>query len=194
MRLLAASVALSVFALSFFAAPQAALARKPADVFKGQIVLSKWPFPTRFKSDKQFISHMKKVNTTTFEFNDEGEIQVELMAFFKKMEKGREFTARLFETTSGQKFILDFPIYPAQDQNRILASGTTLKRDQILADSKDDLVQPPARQYLLVISRTAKSPVLAETKFVIKQSKAEKEAIQRKLDAQKAAVEKAMAE
>lgn len=189
MRLLAAFVALSVFAL-----PQAALARKPADVFKGQIVLAKWPFPTSFKSDRQFISHMKKVNTKTFEFNEDGEIQIELMAFFKKTEKGREFLARLFEITDGQKFILDFPIYPAQDKNRILASGTMLKRDLVLGDAKDDLVQPPARKYLLVISRTAKSPVLAETKFVIKQSKAEKAAIQQKLDEQKAAAQKAMAE
>ena len=189
MRLLAAFVA-----LSFFAAPQAAEARKPADVFKGKIVLSKWPFPTSFKSDRQFIKHMKRVNTKTFEYDDEGQVQIELMAFFRRTQKGREFTARLFETTSGQKFLFDFPIYPAQDKNRILASGTTLKRAEMLGDEKDALVQPKARSYLLVISKTANSKVLAETKFVIKQSKAEKAKIKQQLDAQKAAAEKAMAE
>ncbi len=188
MRRLAALIFLTLLAVP------AAHARKPADVFKGKIVTSAHAFPARFKSDKQFIQHMKKVDKKTFEYSDEGRLSLEFMAFFRRTETGREFTGRLFEITDGQRFLFDFPIYPAQDKNRILAGGTVLRRDELLGEAKDDLNQPEQRKYLLIISRTANSPVLAETKFVINKSAAERAAEKARLEAQKAAAQKLMQE
>ena len=69
------------------------LARSPNRVFKGKIILSKRPFPFRFKSDKALIRHMKRVNSKSFRYDEEGNINIEFMAFFARPQSGSQFSA-----------------------------------------------------------------------------------------------------
>ncbi|MCA9537953.1 MAG: hypothetical protein KC620_03645 [Myxococcales bacterium] len=137
-------------------------ARNPADAFKGRIVLSTKPFPARFSSDARFISHMKSVDTKHFAFagtEEEEGVNVEFMAFFARPYTATEFTGTIYDTTEGQRMVTSFPVYPNQRETRILASF--MKLDKASFPDED-------RQYLFVITHNTR--VIAETKFVIKES------------------------
>lgn len=169
---------------SFVLGPSLGWANKPANTFKGKVVLSPMPFPTSFKSDAAFIAHMKKVQKTHFEYGESGKIDLELMAFFAQEQVGSEFTCRILDVTEEPTTVLDFPIYPADKKNRILASGTTLYRDKL----------PPERNYHLVVSKTYNGPVLAEVRFSITKSAAEKAADKAKAKAELEEARRLMAE
>ena len=162
----------------------AAHAQKPADVFKGKVVLAATPFPTGFKSDKAFVAHMKKVDRKVFEYDETGKFDLELMAFFAKPQTNSQFTCRILDITEGATTVADFPIYPAQKETRILASGASINREKF----------PPDRRYHLVISGTYNGPVLAEARFTIAKSAADKAADKAQRQAEIEASNKAMAE
>lgn len=161
-----------LFCALFLVAPTAGHAKKPADKFKGQIILSDKPFPASFRSDARFISHMKKVNTKSFRLGEEGKVDVEFMAFFSRPYKVTEFTAKVYEITDGVRpqVIYSFPINPnpGQGGQRILASYTTLRRDTF-DDERD-------RKYRMVISVGYQGSPIAKTDFVIKARPMEKAA------------------
>lgn len=159
-------------------------AKKPADVFKGQVILATTPFPMSFKSDTAFVAHMKKAHKNTFEYDETGTFDVELMAFFAKPHASSQFTCRILDITEGANTVADFPIYPAQKETRILASGTTFNKDKF----------PPDRRYHLVIASTYNGPVLAEVKFTIAKSAADKAADKAQRQAEIEASNKLMAE
>ncbi len=149
-------------ALCLFAAD--AEARKPADVFKGKIIMSTKPFPARFGSDRRFVSHMRKVDTDTFTYADEAEsLNIEFMAFFRRAYGGTEFPAMVYDITEGRRKVATFPIYPdpTQKSTRILASYARLTKDQFPDES---------RKYEMVITSGGK--IIAKTKFSIKESAA----------------------
>lgn len=139
------------------AAP-AAHAKKPADKFAGKIILSTKPFPTSFKNDAAFIAHMKKVDTKGFKYGDKDTISVELMAFFARPYNSTEFTVTIYDVTEGRTTAATFPIYPAQKNTRILASGMTLDRATFGEE----------RAFLVTITAAYGGPIIAETKFSIK--------------------------
>jgi hypothetical protein len=94
------------------------------------------------------------------------------------------FTCRILDITEGATTVTDFPIYPGQKETRILASSTTFNKDKF----------PPDRRYHLVISSTYNGPVLAEAKFTIAKSAADKAADKAQRQAEIEASNKLMAE
>lgn len=147
-------------AMLFFAAD--AQAKKPADVFKGKIVLSDKPFPARFSSDSRFISHMKKVDDHSYTYPDEQDwLDIEFMAFFARAHGGTSFPATIYDVTQGRRQVESFPIYPmpGQKSTRILASNMRLRKDKF----------PDAdRKYELIV--TSGGRIVAKTSFTIKES------------------------
>ncbi len=135
-----------------------ALARSPNRVFKGKIILSKKPFPFRFKSDKALIRHMKRVDSKSFRYDEEGNIHIEFMAFFARPHRSSQFNAAIYDVTERRRLVSTFPVYPNQKMTKILASDVVLDKETF----------PEERHYLLVISRQYNSPILAESKFAIK--------------------------
>lgn len=147
-------------ALCLFAAE--AHARKPADVFKGKIVMSSKPFPARFSSDANFVSHMKKTDTKSFTYAaDADAINIEFMAFFARAYGGTNFPAMVYDVTEGRRQVASFPIYPDPNQKttRILASYARLTKDQFPDET---------RKYEMVV--TSGGRVIAKTSFVIRES------------------------
>ena len=141
-----------------------AQARKPADAFKGKIILSTKAFPRSFSSDRKFIKHMKKVNTKTFSYADGADsISIEFMAFFRRAYGGTEFPAMIYDVTEGKRHVTSFPIYPAPNQKktRILASYAQLSKDQFPDET---------RRYELVV--TSGGRIISKAKFTIKESQA----------------------
>ncbi len=149
-------------ALCLFAAD--AYAKKPANVFKGKIIMSTTPFPARFSSDKRFISHMRKVDTKTFTYAEDAEsINIEFMAFFRRPYGGTEFPAMVYDVTETRRQVATFPIYPdpTQKSTRILASYARLSKEQFPDET---------RKYEMVITSGGK--IIAKTKFTIRESAA----------------------
>jgi hypothetical protein len=185
--------ALTAAALLAFA-PGSAIAKKPTKVFKGQIILAKWPFPMGFKSDKAFVKHMKRVNTKVFEYDEDGKVEINLMAFFKKARPDRAYSCRVIDTTEGQKALEPRTIdaMPNQKKTQILASGVTLYRDDLPWGDYEQ------RTFVMVITTPYDNHVLAETKFAIHKTKAEKQAERaaatQRIEAQKKEAERLMNE
>ncbi len=138
-------------------------ARKPARVFGGKVILSKTPFPGAFKSDRAFIRHMKKVNVRKVSYPKSGTLNLEFMAFFRKAKRATEFIAIVYDLSDRGRQAISFPIMPNQRTTQILASGFTM--------TKKDF--PVEHKYRLVVSLGGR--ILAETKFAIKETKAERE-------------------
>ena len=139
-------------------------ARKPARVFAGKVILSKTPFPGAFKSDRAFIRHMKKVNTRKVFYPTSGPLNLEFMAFFGKAYRATEFVAIVYDLSDRGRQATSFPIMPNQRATQILASGFSMTKDNF----------PVEHQYRLVISLGGR--ILAETRFAIKETKAERAA------------------
>ena len=160
-----ALMALILSALSL--SPQVADARSPAKALKGRIILSTTPFPTRFKSDAAFIKHMKKVDTKAFNLEAGKPVDIELMAFFAKPIKATELTATVYDVTEEpQEMATTFPIYlQGRKAEQIVASNFRL----------DDQSFKLERRYLLVISTGYRGKILAQTKFSIKATAAQRQ-------------------
>ena len=146
----------------FFIAP--AHGRKPEDVFAGQIILSTKPFPYRFKSDRAFVRHMKKVRKKAVYYPASNEISLEFMAFFGRAYAATEYTCLVYNLTERNRMVTSFPIYPESRNNRILASGFKIKIDEF----------PEERHYQIVISLNGQP--IAQTKFAIKENTANRKA------------------
>ena len=143
-------------------APGLSGAKKPARAFAGKVILSKTPFPASFKSDKAFIRHMKRVHRSKISYPKKGPINLEFMAFFARKYQATEFVATIYDLTDRGRQITSFPIMPNQRVTQILASGFSVERDRF----------PTEHQYRLVISLGGR--VLAETRFAIKETAAER--------------------
>lgn len=145
-------------ALALLWTPNTAEARKPADVFKGRVILSTKPFPIRFKNDRAFIRHLKKVHKKRVNYGDKMAMHLELMAFFRKPYVATEFKGMIFDVTGKRTLINTFSIYPQQRRTRIMATDIELTKEEF----------PEERKYYLVV--TLGQTILAETKFTIKES------------------------
>jgi len=154
-RLWPLAAALCLFASDAYAA-------KPANVFKGKVIMSTTPFPARFSSDNRFVSHMRKVDTKSFTYADEADsINIEFMAFFRRAYGGTEFPAMIYDITQGRRQVATFPIYPdpTQKTTRILASYARLSKDQFPDET---------RKYEMVVTSGGK--IIAKTRFTITES------------------------
>jgi hypothetical protein len=153
---------LAVAALSFVAVtPTDADARKPADALGGRVILAKWPFPTRFKNDRAFIAHMKKVDNKRWMYAvGEDKIPVEFMVFLKRALNLRTLDVTIFDITDRRVPIENFPLDLRNPSDRVVASNFTLDRERYNVE----------RQYHLVVRTGYSGRVVAETKFAIKRN------------------------
>ena len=143
---------------------QPATGREPADVFGGKIIVSTQPFPSSFKSDRAFIRHMKKVKKKNLYYPAKNILNIEFMAFFGRTYAATEYTGLVYNVTERNKLVTSFPIYPSSRNNRILASGFRIEREEF----------PEERTYRLIVSLNGK--ILAETHFNLKENAANRKA------------------
>lgn len=137
--------------------------KKPEDVFKGDIVLSKKRFPRKFDSDKEFVKHMKKVDTKTFYANEDGEWKFRYMIFANKPVGTMTAEVSYYDITDGDAVKINtFSLYPSSEKDRIISGKATLTPD---GDFKGH------RKYRMIFSRGYGRKALASTDFVLYPSK-----------------------
>lgn len=159
--------ALTVAAAILFAGFGAALAVKPEKKFKGEIIISKKRFPSRFKSDSHFVRHMKKVETHELTAKGEKPWKFEYMAFLPRSVATLKAAVTYYDITNpGQKkYIATFAFYPNNRKDKIVAGHAELSAKKFEADKK----------YLMVFSRSYGQKALAKTKFVLRRKGQKKE-------------------
>ena len=137
-----------------------ALAIKPEKKFKGEIVISKKRFPSRFKSDRQFVRHMKKVNTHKLTAEGEDDWTFEYMAFLPDPIGTLKAAVTYYDITNPgkKKFINTFAFYPSDNKDKIVAGHAELSMKKFQANHK----------YLMVFSRGYGQKTLAKTRFVLR--------------------------
>ena len=113
--------------------------RKPQDVFKGKIVLSTKPFPSKFKNDASFIKYVKKVKKTEFyPEKEDGGWHVNYMAFFARPLQRRDYSVLFYDITdkSRPRFIMEGGSYPEKAGERIMVGEYELQRLNFEEDKK----------------------------------------------------------
>ncbi len=137
-----------------------AFAIKPARKFRGRIIISTKRFPSRFKSDHQFIHHMKKVNTHRLTAKGDKDWQFEYMAFLPSSVATLKAAVTYYDITNPghRKMINTFAFYPSDRKDKILAGHAELSPKRFQANHK----------YLMVFSRGYGRKILAKTKFILR--------------------------
>ncbi|MSP71830.1 MAG: hypothetical protein EXR76_06565 [Myxococcales bacterium] len=130
-----------------------------ADVLKGRIILAQRPFPTRFKSEAEMATFMKRTDMKGFKFGEGDKIPIEFMAFFAQPIAVTQLTGTVYDVTEGLEMKDTFPIYPGDRGTRVLASFMELRRETFEVE----------RRYKFVITTGFRGTVLAETDFAIKE-------------------------
>lgn len=151
-----------VFLVFLFASAQTAWAVKPEKKFKGDIIISTERFPSRFKSDAQFVRHMKKVNTHTLTAKGDESWEFEYMAFLPRPVSTLKAAVTYYDiTTKGtKKYVETFAFYPSDRSEQILAGHAELSASKFAPD----------RKYLMVFSLGYGQKELASTKFVLRRT------------------------
>ncbi len=135
------ALAFAVVAASWLALGSGvALASKVADYFKGHIIVSEKPFPSRFTSDAAFIAHMKKADKTELTCTKDGVWEFHYMAFFAKPLDDVQVSVNLYDLTDDGNFIMGADQYTSARGERILASYFKLTRDEIPSNHKINIV------------------------------------------------------
>lgn len=149
---------ISTLAVLLAFSPQA-LAKKPEKVFKGKIILSKSRFPSKFKTDKAFVKHMRKVDTKAIYPQADGTWSFEYMAFPRKKVGTIQAAVTFYDITGGRKKLVNtFSFYMRKPGDKILNGYASL------SESKNFKAN---RKYLMVFSRGYGQPALASTKFAL---------------------------
>lgn len=152
---LSALITLSVL----FSFSPVALAKSPDKVFKGQIVVSKSRFPSRFKTDADFIKHMKKVDTKVIYADENGEWSFEYMVFAKSAVGTVQASVTFYDVTDGSKKLINtFSFYTQDAKQKIVSGYASLSEGKNFA---------PNRKYLMVFSKGYGQPALASTEIVL---------------------------
>lgn len=149
-----------IFLGLLFVCVQTAWAVKPERKYKGDIIISTTRFPSRFKSDKQFVRHMKKVNTHKLTAQGDESWEFEYMAFLPKPISTLKAAVTYYDITDSgsKKYIETFGFYPGDRKDKILAGHAELSAKKFA----------PNRKYLMVFSRGFGQKPLATTKFVLR--------------------------
>ncbi len=108
--------------------PVMAHARKPEDVFGGQILVSEQPFPTSAKSAEAYIDTLKKQSRDRIEENKEDkQWRVFFAAFFKQPLNDLEISVRVYDVTNGKRLVDTFEQYLGSATMRAYVSNVKLK-------------------------------------------------------------------
>ena len=134
------------------------LAKKPAKVFKGEIVISLKRFPYRFKSDKHMVSFLKKHDTKKIKADEDGDWSFEYMVFSSKPVGTLQAALTFYDITDGRKRRIDtFTVYPHDESDTIISGHAELSGEKF----------EPNRKYLMVFSRGYGADALSKTKIVL---------------------------
>lgn len=113
-----------------------ALAAKPEDVFKGKIIITKGRLPMKFSSPGAFVSALQKAKVdkiwpTEEKGADQGEWNIEYIAFFAQPLNDSEIQVRFFDITNGdKKFVAGDPQYTREKGSRIFGSSIRLAKPE----------------------------------------------------------------
>ena len=81
-----------------------AQARKPEDVFAGQVLLSPTPFPGEARSESSYVAQLKKHSSDRFQENEaKKEWKIFYAAFFKQPLNDMEVTVKFYDVSGGGK-------------------------------------------------------------------------------------------
>ena len=136
-------------------------AKTPLRKFKGDIIVSVKPFPRRFKSDRDFIKHMRKVNTHEIKAEGEDDWQFNYMAFLKGQLGSRQGWIVYYDVTQpgSAKYINSYQFHTRNPEERIQSGTARLSSEQF----------KPDRKYVMAFKRSFQSPkALAETVLVLR--------------------------
>ena len=151
----------AIFFAGLFGATTATAKRstKPEDVLKGEIVLSEKRFPRKFDSDKEFVKHMRKVDTKVFYADEDGQWSFRYMIFARQPVGTMTAELTYYDITDGDGVKVNtFSLYP-QDENDQIISGK--------AELTPDGDFEPHRKYRVVFSRGYGHKALASTDFIL---------------------------
>jgi hypothetical protein len=137
-----------------------AMAVKPEQKFKGEIIISKERFPSRFKSDSHFINTMKKVKTHELTAEGEEDWEFEYMAFLPGEINSLKASVTYYDITNPgeKKYVNSFKFYPRDREQQILNGHARLSPDKFSAN----------RKYLMIFAHGYGQKPLAKTKFVLR--------------------------
>lgn len=146
-------------ALTVLAAPPV-FASSAHKKFKGKIIVSEKRFPSRFKSDKEMIKHMKKVNTHELKVEGEKDWEFEYMVFAKKPVGTLQASVTFYDITvpGTEKLVDTYTFYPTDQTDKIVNGHQRLSAEKF----------SPDRKYLMVFSRGYGQPALAKTQIVLR--------------------------
>lgn len=155
-----AALLMSLVMLTGLAAEGVAKSKTPAQVFKGQIIVSTKSFPYRFKSDDHFISHMKKADTKTLNAKEDGTWSFEYMAFLKEPVSTLQANVAFYDISAPgkEKLVTSFTFYP-QDNKEITLNG--------VADLNTEQGFEADHKYKMTFSRGFGQTPLAQTTIVL---------------------------
>lgn len=139
-----------------------AMAVKPEQKFKGEIIISKERFPSRFKSDSHFISTMKKVETHEITAEGDEDWEFEYMAFLPGSLNSLSASVTYYDITNPgeKKYVNSFKFRPRDKSQQILNGHARLSPDKFSAN----------RKYLMVFAHGYGQKPLAKTKFVLRRT------------------------
>ena len=142
-----------------------ALAVKPEKKFEGEISSEK-RFPSRFKNDNHFVSHMKKVETHELTAEGDEDWEFEYMAFLPGQINSLKASVTYYDITNPgeKKYVNTFKFYPRDRKQQILNGHARLSPDKFTHN----------RKYLMVFAHGYGQKPLAKTKFVLRRKGVEK--------------------
>jgi hypothetical protein len=147
----------TILAAALVCAATPALAKKPEDLFKHQIVVSSRRFPMRFSSDSAMVSFLRDNRKKDVWPEKDGSWKFEFMCFFDSPLNDLQVSVKFFDLTEGDKrFVNAYDQFTSQRGQRVLASSIVLEKPQFGAN----------RKYRMVVSNRGRE--LAETTFTLR--------------------------
>ena len=136
-----------------------AAAKKPEDVFAGQVIITKKRLSSQYSSGEAFINAVKQAKTDRVwpqeqKGNDEATWKVEYVAFFAKPLNDFEVMVKFFDVTGGaRKFIAGDAQMTRERDTRVFASDIALAKPYFDGN----------RKYMMVVE--SKGRTVASTSF-----------------------------
>jgi hypothetical protein len=156
------AIAVVALTLGGLLVASSAFADRVAKKFKGDIILSRTPFPAEFKSDKAMIRYLKKVKEDEFIANKKGNWTVEYMAFFAKKLNAKQVVVIFFDIsneTMEPVEVYSEGIRPGDPYTRIMAGYLTLSSEFF----------KPEHRYSMQIRKDRDGKPVATAEFVLRE-------------------------
>jgi hypothetical protein len=141
----------------------AADARKPEDVFRGQIVILKKPLPLKFKNPEHFINEVKRnrIDHVWPQEKEEKTWKIEYAAFFAQPLNDVQAEVKFFDITNKAKkprFVTSDSQYTSKRGERVLFNSIVVEKGEELFGIN--------RKYLMRLESRKK--IIATTTFTLR--------------------------